>query len=165
MIAGKDLFGNEVYVVDMSSLKELHDRYPKTLFPTIWVRIESLIKNGQLYSHVEVHREIKNTTNPQDKLLLWSNKNKKLFLGIDDCQNSQIHKIESQYNPQYWQNEMNRPAPWADPYLIAQAICEEATVVTQEHKTKANRIPPIAAELGVRSLNLLEFFEQLRIRL
>ena len=53
----------------------------------------------------------------------------------------------------------------ADPYLIAMAICNEATIITQEHKTKANRIPPIAAHFGIRSLNLLEFFQELKIKL
>lgn len=149
----------------MSSLKELHDRYPKTLFPSIWQRIASLIQDGQLYSHIEVHREIKITIYPKDKLLQWSNKNKKIFSGIDKCQNKQILQIKSQYNPSYWQNEMNRPAPWADPYLIAMAICEKAIVITEEHKTKANRIPPIASLFGIRSLNLLEFFHELKINL
>jgi hypothetical protein len=112
-----------------------------------------------------VQREIKNTIYPKDKLLQWSNKNKKIFLGIDDCQINQISQIKLQYNLSYWQNEMNRPAPWADPYLIAVAICDQATIITQEHKTKANRIPPIAAHFGIRSLNLLEFFQELKIKL
>jgi hypothetical protein len=149
----------------MSSLKELHDRYPKTVFPTIWQHITLMIQGGQLYSHIEVHREIKNTIYPKDKLLQWSNKNKKIFLGIDGCQTNQIQNIKSHYDLSYWQNEINRPAPWADPYLIAIAICEQAIIITQEHKTKANRIPPIALQFGISSLDLLEFFHQLKIKL
>jgi hypothetical protein len=45
------------------------------------------------------------------------------------------------------------------------AICEQAIVITQEHKTKLNRIPPIAVQFGVRSLNLLEFFQEMKIKL
>ena len=165
MAVKRNLFTNEVYIIDMSSLKELHDRYPKNVFPTIWQKIASLIQDGQLHSHIEVYREIKNTIYPKDKLLQWSNKNKKIFSGIDDCQNNQIQNIRLQYNLSYWQNEMNRPAPWADPYLIAMAICEQAIIITQENKTKANRIPPIALQFGTRSLNLLEFFQELKIKL
>lgn len=165
MAVGRTLFTNKIYIVDMSSLKELHDRYPKNLFPTIWQHITSLIQNGEFYSHIEVQREIKNTIYPKDKLLQWSNKNKKIFLGIDDCQINQISQIKLQYNSSYWQNEMNRPAPWADPYLIAMAICDKAIIITQEHKTKANRIPPIAAQFGIQSSNLLEFFQELKIKL
>lgn len=165
MAVSRNLFNNDIYIIDMSSLKELHDRYPKTVFPTIWQRITSLIQNSQLYSHIEVHREIKQTIYPKDKLLQWSNRNKKIFLGIDNCQTNQIANIQSKYNPSYWQNEINRPAPWADPYLIAMSICEQAIIVTQENKTKANRIPFVATQFKIRSLNLLEFFQELKIKL
>jgi ABC-type uncharacterized transport system YnjBCD ATPase subunit len=90
-----------IYVIDMSSLKELHDRYPKNLFPTIWRHISALIQDGKLFSHLEVLREIKNTLYPKDKLLQWSNKNKKIFSGIDNCQNQQINLIKQKYNRQY----------------------------------------------------------------
>lgn len=165
MVIKRNLFTGELYIVDMSSLKELHDRYPKDVFPTIWQRINLIIQDGQLHSHIEVHREIKNTTNLKDKLLLWSNKNKKIFSGIDNCQSNQIPQIKLKYNPSHWQNKMNRLGPWADPYLIAMAICEKAIIVTQEHKTKNERIPPIASQFGIRSLNLLEFFHELKIKL
>ena len=165
MAIKRNLFTNNIYIIDMSSLKELHDRYPKILFPTIWQHITSLIQTEQLFSHIEVHREIRNTIYSKDKLLLWSNKNKKIFSGMDDCQISQMPLIKSKFNQDYWNNNMNRPAPWADPYLIAMAMCEEGIIITQEHKTKANRIPPIAKEFGIDSLNLLEFFQVLKIKL
>lgn len=165
MAVKRTLFTNQLYIIDMSSLKELHDRYPKNLFPTIWQHIATLIQSDQLYSHIEVMREIKQTVYPKDKILQWSSKNKKIFIGLDDCQNNQMTQIKQKFNSQYWQNEINRPGPWADPYLIAMAICEEATIVTQENKTKANRIPPIAGQFGIRSLNLLEFFQTLKIKL
>lgn len=165
MAVAKTLFTNQLYVFDMSSLKELHDRYPKALFPTIWKHITTLIENGQIYSHIEVLREIKQTIYPTDKLLLWSKKHKKLFIGIDNCQSIQLQNVKQKFNLQYWNNEINRPGPWADPYLIAMAICESATIITQESKTKANRIPPIASQLGVRSINLLDFFQELKIKL
>ena len=165
MAIKRNLFTNDIYIIDTSSLKELHDRYPKNLFPTIWERIASLIQNWQLVSHIEVQREIRNTIYSKDKLLLWSNKNKKIFSGMDDCQIGKMPLIKSKFNPDYWNNNMNRPAPWADPYLIAMAICEEGIIITQEHKTKANRIPPIAKEFGIDSLNLLEFFQELKIKL
>jgi len=165
MAIKRNLFTNDIYIIDTSSLKELHDRYPKNLFPTIWEHIASLIHTDQLYSHIEVLREIRNTIYAKDKLLLWSNKNKKIFSGMDDCQISKMPLIKSKFNPDYWNNNMNRPAPWADPYLIAMAMCEKGIIVTQEHKTKANRIPPIAKEFGIDSLNLLEFFQELKIKL
>ncbi len=86
-------------------------------------------------------------------------------MGIDVCQTSKIALIQSKYNRGEWQNKMNRTGPWADPYLIAMAMCESAPIITQESKTKENRIPPIGNQLGVKSLNLLEFFQELKIKL
>lgn len=165
MAVRRNLFTNIVYIIDMSSLKELHDRYPKAVFPSIWQQIALVNNNSEFFSHIEVYREIKTTIYPDDKLLKWANKNKKIFVGIDNCQNNQIPNIASRYDESYWQNEINRPAPWADPYLIAMAICESGIIITQENKTKANRIPPIAKQLNIRSLNLLEFFQELKIKL
>ena len=118
---------------------------------------------GNILKHF--FRTIKATTNPKDKLLLWSNKNKKLFQRIDGCQNSKIPLIKSEYNKSEWNNKMNRPGPWADPYLIAMALCENAIIITQESKVKPNIIPVIGDQLGLESLNLLEFFEKLKIKL
>lgn len=165
MAIQRNLFTTAIYIIDMSSLKELHDRYPKHLFPTIWEHIASLIQTEQIFSHIEVLREIGNTIYPKDKLLVWSNRNKKIFAGIDNCQISKMPQIKNKFNPDYWNNNMNRPAPWADPYLIAMAICEKGVIITQEHKTKANRIPTIAQQLEVDSVNLLEFFGELKIQL
>lgn len=167
MVLKRTLFtSSDIYIIDMSSIKDLHERYPRNIFPTVWTNIDSLIQSGQLVSHIEVQREIKNTTNLKDKLLLWSNKNKKIFQGIDACQFSKIPLIQSKYNKGEWQNKMNRPAPWADPYLLAMAMCESAVIITQESKTKANRIPSIANQLGLKSpLNLLKFFQELKIKL
>jgi hypothetical protein len=165
MAIKRTLFTETVYTIDMSSIKELHERYPRKTFPTIWSHIDSLIQNNQLVSHIEVHREIKATTNPKDRLLVWSNKNKKIFQNIDPCQNSKIPNIQDKFNKGEWNNKMNRPGPWADPYLLAMAMCESAIILTQESKTKANRIPSIGNQLGVKSLNLLEFFDELKIKL
>lgn len=165
MAIKRTLFTGKIYAIDMSSLKELHDRYPKKTFPTIWQHIDSLIQNRELVSHIEVYREIKCTENSKDKLLVWSKRNKKIFQDIDTCQRIKIPEIKSKYNKDEWDNKMNRPGPWADPYLIAMAMCEGATIITQESKNKPNRIPKICDCLRVKSLNLLEFFEELKIKL
>jgi hypothetical protein len=161
----RGLFTSTIYIIDMSSIKMLHDRYPQALFPTIWELIFNLIANNQFFSHVEVYREIKQTSNPKDKLLVWSNKQKKIFLDIDDCQILKIDLIKAKYDSNYWNNKMNKLAPWADPNLIAVAMCESAIIITEENKTKLNNIPPIAVQFGIKSVNLLEFFQELKIRL
>lgn len=165
MAVKRNLFTNEIYIIDMSSLKDLHDHYPKTVFPSIWQKINSLLVDGTLYSHIEIYREITNTINPKDKLLVWSKRNKKIFVRIDKCQIENISIIKTKYNPSHWQNKMNRPGPWADPFLIAFAICEQSLIITQENKSKSESIPSIASQFGIHSLNLLELFQLLNIKL
>ena len=73
MAIKRNLFSSatsDIYTIDTSSIKELHERYPKNIFPTVWTHIETLIEDQQLISHIEVQREIKNTNYPKDKLLL-----------------------------------------------------------------------------------------------
>jgi len=50
-----------VYCIDASSLFDLKRWYPmnKKIFAPIWAKIDSLIKEDSLVSHVEVQREIK----------------------------------------------------------------------------------------------------------
>ena len=58
---------------------------------------------------------------------------------------------------------MNREE-WADPWIIALAICEEAIIVSDE-RNSPDRIPYIASRFGITTLNLLDFFRDIRLEL
>ncbi len=58
---------------------------------------------------------------------------------------------------------MNKDAPWADPWLIALSICEDAIIVTDE-KNSSNRIPYIATAFQKQCMNLLDFFKAIGIK-
>jgi hypothetical protein len=50
-------------------------------------------------------------------------------------------------------------APVADPFLIAQAICNKANLITTEKlKPNAHNVPNICKEYGIKYLNLKNFF-------
>lgn len=151
--------------MDMSALKDLLDRYPQNIFPSIWNKIEALLDKDELLSHVEVLREIKETTDKTDKLLKWSAQYKKIFEITDECQRTKLDEIKAAYEKDYWEREYNKPGPWADPWIIAMAKCGNAVIITQENKKKPNNIPAIARNFGIDSLNLLEFFDMLKIQL
>jgi hypothetical protein len=59
--------------------------------------------------------------------------------------------------------ETNKPGPWADPWIIALAICECGIIVTDE-SNKPNRIPAIAETLNMNSLGLLDFFKAIGVK-
>ena len=159
-----DLFPKTVYCIDTSSLINLmphgnKDVYRRDVFPTIWETLENMIKNEELISPLEVCEEIKVG---QDTLHDWCKKNKKMFRDIDECQSQKFQDVEKKYDKDYWKNEINKPR-WADPWVIALGICEEAIIVSDEKKA-ANRIPVISSAFNLKCLGLLDFFKEIGIK-
>ena len=159
-----ELFPKTIYCIDTSSLINLippwkKDVYRRDVFPTIWEKLESMIKNGELTSPLEVYEEIKVG---QDEIYEWCKNNKKMFRDIDDCQRQKLQDVKRQYEKNYWENEINKPR-WADPWVIAISICEEATIVADE-KNKPNRIPFISGKFGKKCLGLLDFFKEIGVK-
>lgn len=150
------------YCIDASALINLtrYPGYPMDIFPAIWDKLENMVKKGELISHVEVYKEIEKR---KDAIYQWCKRNKSMFKDIDECQRNKFKNIESQYDPDYWNNEINKDAPWADPWIIALSICEDAIIITDENNTP-NHIPYIANFFQIRCLNLLDFFREISIK-
>jgi len=159
-----ELFPKTVYCIDTSSLINLippwkKDVYRRDVFPTIWEKLESMIRKEELISPLEVYEEIKVG---QDEIYEWVKNNKKMFRDVDECQIQKFQDVEKQYDKNYWENEINKPR-WADPWVIALSVCEEAIIVAEEKNTP-NRIPFISATFGRKCLNLLDFFKEIGIK-
>ncbi len=163
------LIKEEIYCIDASSIINLfrhgglpYPPYPEDIFPGLWETIEQLIKRGQLISHITVLEEVKKR---DDDAKRWCEKHKKIFKDIDDCQISKLNDIKAQYSKSHWEAEINRKGQeWADPWIIALAICEEAQIISDE-KNAPDRIPYIANHFGITTYNLMEFFRKLGLRL
>jgi hypothetical protein len=157
-----ELFPKTVYCIDTSSLINL--KWPlqmREILPTIWGKLVTMAKNGELISPLEVYGEIK-CYYMKDEIYHWCTKNKKIFKDIDECQNQKIREIQKYYDKKYWENEINKPK-WADPWVMALSICEEAIIVADEKNTP-NRIPFIASKFNLKYLELLDFFKEIGIK-
>ncbi len=165
MAKQQKLFQVPVYCIDASALINVtrYPGYPKDVFPTIWKKLESMIKGGELISHVEVFKEIEKTNNLNDPMLQWCKQNKDMFKDPDECQMREIENIKTKYDSNYWNTEINKSGPWADPWLISLSICEDAIIVTDEKNT-SNHIPYIANQFNRRCLNLINFFKKTGIK-
>jgi hypothetical protein len=150
------------YCIDASALINLtrYPGYPRDIFPAIWEKLENMVKRDELISHIEVYKEIEKRKDP---IYQWCKKHKKMFKDVDDCQIRELENIQHQYDPGYWNNEINKGGPWADPWLIALSICEDAIIVTDEKNTP-NRIPYIANHFNSQWLNLIDFFKRIGIK-
>ncbi len=163
------LFNEEIYCIDASSIINLfrhgglpYAPYPADIFPGLWETIEQLIKRGQLISHITVLEEVKKR---DDDAKRWCEKHKKIFKNIDDCQISKLNDIKAQYSKSHWEAEINRKGQeWADPWIIALAICEGAQIISDE-KNAPDHIPNIANHFRITTYNLMEFFRKLGLRL
>jgi len=151
---------SQAYCIDTDSLIEFR-RYPKDVFPSVWQKIESMIKSGNLISHLEVYKEI---NEGRDEIVDWCKSHRKIFKDLDDCQSIEIKNVQAKYDADAWARETSKTGPWADPWVIALALCEQAMIITQE-RNKPNKIPFIADLLGLKSLNLIDFFRTIGIKL
>lgn len=131
-----------LYCIDASALINItrYPGYPMDVFPTIWKKLESMAKGGEIISHAEVYKEIEKRNDPIHQ---WCKQNKNMFKDVDDDQIKEFKNVKTRYDPHYWDTEINKGGPWADPWLIALSICEDAIIVTDEKNT-ANHIPYIA---------------------
>lgn len=151
-----------IYIIDTSSLIELKDHYPRNIFPGVWNKIEDLYRNKRLISPQKVKEEINRV---DDDLKKWVNIKKKMFVKPDEIQIQKLIEIIKE-NPNFV--DPTKTEDEADPFLIALARKEKESgklpfddyiIITQESKTKPNRIPTIAIKYGINSMNLLELFK------
>jgi hypothetical protein len=165
----QSLFKSKIYCIDASSIINLfHPRgapyppYPFDVFEGLWQKLEQIIKNGQLISHTTVFKEVSERDDDAKK---WCKKHKNIFKDIDDCQIEQIEIIKTKYSKSHWEAEINRKGQeWADPWIIALAICEDAIIVSDE-RNSPDRIPFIASHFEIRTLNLMDFFKDIGLKL
>ncbi len=147
------------YSVDTSAILDAWvRRYPPDVFPAVWQRLEEVVENGDLGASEEVFLEIEKR---DDAVHAWAKERKaKLFVPIDEAQQRHVSAILEKHE-RLVDTRKNRSA--ADPFVIAVAMAQGCTVVTTEEATgkpEKPNIPDVCSALGVRSINLLEFFRE-----
>lgn len=143
-----------IYCVDTSSMvRAWHEAYAIDVFPTFWDNIEELIDDGRFIAPDEVFRETKRR---DDDLHKWFKKRKECFVAIDDDLQDAVSGVMAEF--QFLVK--NRPGKnAADPWVIALAMVNEATVVTEEsydNSKKYPKIPQVCQHYGIDYINVLE---------
>ena len=151
---------SNVYVIDSSSLIDLHRHYPRRIFRSVWGKFESLTTEDRIMSSRAVFDEI---ARREDELHEWCNDIKNIFRKIDLDTAMRAKKITSKFPKLLRQPE---PSMEADPYVIALAsllatdsLSDKPMIITQE-KNKPNKIPAVAKEYGIECTTILELFER-----
>ena len=155
------------YVVDNDVLITLMRYHPpdKPAYQAIWDEIKSLIKQKNLFSTIVVYEEIIRYLGKEDRLKKWAKSHKKRFFISPDEETWQFAQdIIKKFPDLLDSKKLQTGEPDADPFLIALARSEGATIITQERKDLPNRIPMVAAHYRVKSIDLYEFFEERKLK-
>jgi len=167
----KDLFSGQIrYTIDMCSLLEMFRdgrKYPRGVFRSLFEDVCNLVSGNIIVSHIEVFNEIKNGSfGKTDELYKWALNNKYAFKDYDMLDEPNIIKqMSSKYTE--WVND-KLSSTNADPWLIAQAKCNNWKIITEEGLTtgstprKKIRIPDVCKDFGVKCINLLELIIEQR---
>lgn len=141
------------YSIDTSSLIwAWRFAYPRERFPTVWVRIEALVRSGDLKASPLVLAELERQ---DDDLHDWAAAQTDLFIDLDEAQQQEVREIMAAHAGivQPGEDRVN-----ADPFVIALARCRGLAVVSEERRSgnpNTPKIPNVCAARGVRCVNLL----------
>ena len=147
------------YCIDSSSLIEAWRRaYPRVAFLGVWRELEALADAGDLISSDEVFREIEEK---DDELLVWARGHREMFLPLSGEIQAEARRIQDLHDGLV---DIERGRSEADPFVIATARTEGATVVTQERPSgnaEHPNIPDVCRDEGIVCRNLLQMILEL----
>lgn len=144
------------YVIDTNSLSAIFGHYYFERFPSFWERFNALIHNNDIISVREVRREISEQKR-DDALEKWTKENTEFF---QDPTNKELSFITEIYSIRHFRNNLEKRkllkgGAFADPFIIAKATNNSATVITQErYKNNSAKIPNICEHFKINCIDL-----------
>ena len=146
------------YCLDTNVFIEPWKRYYSPQFTKgYWELLKQFGKKDIIFATMEVKNEIKKI---DDDLLQWV-KASYLFRDPDKSVQTKLRKIMEKY-PKLVDNFRGRSI--ADPWVIAHAQSEDATVVTTEQKApKKIKIPDVCEKENIPCIDIHDFIKQLKI--
>jgi hypothetical protein len=134
------------YCIDTSALiAAWQERYPIENFPAFWLRMDALIKAGDLVAPMEVLRE---TGKRSDELHAWLSARRQMFHELEDEIQVEAAAVLMKF-PRLVGDRKLRTS--ADPFVIAMARVAKLQVVTDEKQTgnpQRPNIPDVCAGMG-----------------
>lgn len=144
--------------------------YPMDIFPQFWEWIDEKNKTGDIYSITSIFEELQAGN---DKLAQWAKdrKDTSWFFTIEDERTqNEFTKIANWLNKNTTLKPQAVPGflKGADPWLIAKAMAEKYTVVTQEKSDPSVRrkvfIPDVCENFQVPCINTIKLIRVLKGR-
>lgn len=159
-----------MYLLDSNVFIEAKNRYyADDIFPGFWKWIDLAAKQKTAHSITQVYDELKDG---EDALAKWvrARNSNGLFLDVgDESTQIEFRKIANYVskNAQFNDHAKLSFLKGADPWLIAKAKSEKATVVTHEllnnNSKKSIKIPNICKYFQIPYMNTFEMLRELTV--
>lgn len=155
------------YCLDANVLIQAWQKYYNPKFcPDYWKILVELGKNGKIFIPELVYEEIVRT---EDDLSKWLKGSKIPINKISEPVTICLQKIYAADPTHKNLVDNTKARSLADPWVIAHALHENASVVTKEEKVTAlnsNRIkiPNVCDNMGIRWINDFQFIDELDIK-
>jgi len=162
--------GKTIYVIDTNGLINLEYlfKYDNPVFKAIWDEIEDMITQGTFRTIDFVEEEINSYEGKQDFLKNWVKKWKKYFVVSTDTAsiNAAIPIVNEEYNTGFFDAKKQAEGKEeADPYLIGYCKVHNCVLITNENKTKPNKIPAVATKNRVKCIDINDFLNERGLRM
>jgi predicted nucleic acid-binding protein len=155
------------YCLDANVLIQAWQKYYSPKFcPDYWKILNELGKNGKIFIPELVYVEIIRT---EDDLSKWLKESKIPIHKISEPVTICLKKIYAADPAHKNLVDNTKARSLADPWVIAHALHENATVVTKEEKVTALnsnkiKIPNVCDNMGIRWINDFQFIDELDIK-
>ncbi|MDA4111295.1 MAG: DUF4411 family protein [Thaumarchaeota archaeon] len=152
------------FVWDTSALINLVNDYPSNarVFNPIWNEINGHLKDNLMIAPKEVYNEV---NLQKDLCRTWCMQHQGIFRSVTiEMATFMDSKVKPVYDGKYWRDKNINNRPWPDPWVIAMAAVEDATVISDERdENRQNKIPWVCQKVNVKSMTLFDFFRQIQV--
>ncbi len=159
-------FKDEIYCLDSNVLIEAWQKYYSPKFcPDYWAVLNKFGAEGRIFIPEMVYEEI---TRTEDDLSQWLKASEIPIRKIEQAVTECLQNIYSQNPLHKFLVDNTKARSLADPWVIAHAMHEKATVVTKEEKvtalsSKRIKIPNVCDNMEVKWINDFQLIEKLNI--
>jgi len=150
-----------IYVFDTSSFVVLKNFYPSR-FPTLWKKIDQLVRAKRLVSTREVLNELESREG-EDFILDWAKSRKQVFPIPTNEELQFVNRIFSvpHFQSLIGQKSILKGSPVADPFVIGAAKVRDGFVVSEEtKKPNAAKIPNVCEHFDIECINVEGFMNK-----
>lgn len=148
------------YCLDTSALiQPWNNYYSMELCPQYWHVLGELAKEGSVFCTRDVRRELEKQ---DDALFAWAKEHPHLFREVTDEVQENLRNILTTHRELV---NTRTDRSMADPWVIAHAMAERATVVTKEgFAPRKIKIPDVCRAYNVPCIDDFEFVRQIGVK-